>query len=114
MSITKILEDKEMPTKDKLKTVAGIVAKVRKAYGNSEVEISMPEVQTTMGAIPFNLLEEEGKLHVVKDRVAYVRRASIEESLEVEGSVLGNIEEYRIATDDILTNITTDSPTTYL
>ena len=114
MSITNVLEDENVSVEDKLSTVAVIVGKVRKAYGNVKVEIGMPEVSTCNGVVPFNFLSNDSKLAVVVDRVAYIRRSAIEESLEVEGSILAKIEEYRIATDDILTNITTESPTAYL
>ena len=114
MGITNVLENKELSAEDKLLAVSTIVAKLRKSYGNVKVEIGMPEVSTCNGVVPFNFLSNDSKLAVVADRVAYIRRSAVEESLEVEGSVLAKIEEYRIATDDILANITAESPTTYL
>ena len=56
MSITRILSDKEKSNDEKLSAVAEVIAGAREKYGNSDIDIPVPNVNSTNGMIPFNMM----------------------------------------------------------
>ena len=105
MSITKVLTDEKMSAEDKLQAVAETVAGAREKYGNDKVEIAVPRVQTATGSMPFNMLEDEGKVAVLRSEVALIKTAAIEASEQTEGVVINKKIEELIATNGFFANV---------
>ncbi len=59
MSISTILDNKETTAAEKLTALSEVITKARKAYGNTELEITVPVVGTTEGAQPMVILSSE-------------------------------------------------------
>jgi len=105
MSITKVLTDEKMSAEDKLAAIAETVAGAREKYGNQDVEIDVPRVSTARGSMPFNMLEDEGKVAVLRDEVATIKAKAIEASEQTEGVVINKKIEELISTNGFFVNV---------
>jgi len=114
MSITKTLTDKDLSADAKLESVAETVATARDAYGNTDAEIAVPRVNTTNGNMPFNMLEAEGKVEVLRDVVASIKAQAIEYSEQNPGTVLNKKIEELIATNGFFANVAPGTKFSYI
>ena len=114
MSITKVLSDKDVSDEDKLKAIAETVAVARKAYGNEESEIAVPRVNTTNGSMPFDMLDDDGKVSLLKSEVASLKARAIEFSENNPGTNLNKKIEELIATNGMFTNISAGTKFEYI
>ena len=105
MSITKILTEEKTPASEKLERVAEIVAGAREKYGNADVEISAPSVNTPHGYMSFLHLEDEGKVALLRDQVALIKAVAVEYSEQNEGVNMNRKIEELIATNGMFVNI---------
>jgi hypothetical protein len=114
MSITTILNDKEMSAEAKLTSVAETVTIIRAAYGNAETEIPSVKVYTSSGNLPFTHLENDSKVEVLLGQAMSIKAQAIAYVEENEGTVLNKKVEELIATNTFFANISTKSEFEYL
>jgi hypothetical protein len=114
MSITKILGNKETSAEDKLEAVAAVVAGARENYGNTDVEIAVPTVNTTMGSMPFNLLDDEGKVAMLQYEVGLVKARAVEYTTQNPGTNLNRKIEEILATNGLFSNIAAGTKFEYI
>ena len=105
MSITTILSNKETSPEEKLDRVAEIVASARKAYGNEDAKVEVPMINTTNGAMPFDVLEPESKVQLLRDEVARIKAAAVEFSAQHSGANINKKIEELISCNPMMTNI---------
>ena len=114
MSISKILEDKDLSDEEKLEAVAKIVLAVRKVYGNVEENIPIGDVFTAEGTVAFIHLSQESKVACLSNRLTRIKRTVSEVLANTPGAVRSRVEEGLLSTDSMFTNINTDNGTEYL
>ena len=105
MSISEILKENGLSDQDKLKQIINVVAENRESYGNTELDISMPDVCTVDGSLPLSTLGDESKLTIVEQEVAHLRIRAYEFVEATQGVVMDKYVEFLISTNPILTNI---------
>jgi len=114
MTITEILTNTTLSDTDKLQGIASLVASIREVYGNSDVELEVPEVNTVNGVTPITFLTDEDKITLVERVIETILTDAYEDVQQAEGVVLDRrIEEY-IAINPILSNLTTSNGSKYL
>lgn len=114
MTLTQILNNKELTAAEVVEKVAAIVAKARKAYGNTEAVITSPVVPTIDGLSDIKYLSDDDKVEVIRSCIAGIKQEAIERTNATEGSVL-DVEVARlIALEPALVNITNTSDSAYL
>lgn len=105
MSITKTLSDEKMSAEDKLASVAEVVAGAREAYGNGDTVIEVPRVNTAVGSMPFNMLEDDGKVAVLRGEVANIKAIAVEFVEQNPGAVINKKIEELIAVNGYFANV---------
>jgi len=114
MTILEILRDEELSSQKKLDSIQDIVNTIRQKYGNTDAEITSPEVTTATGLQPMAMLTAEDKLALVNRVVDAIRTDSYEDAQNAEGVVLDRrVEEY-VATNAILNNLDATLDSAYL
>lgn len=114
MSITKVLTDKDLSSEEKLDRVAETVAVARKAYGNEDAEVAVPSVNTANGSMPFIHLEDDSKVDVLRNQLAYLKARAVE-AAEQDPAVNVNKEiEKLLATNGFFTNISAGTKFEYI
>ena len=78
MSLTKILSEKDADAEDQLLRVADIVGQDRNTYGNADVDIEAPSVDTTEGRMSFVHLEAAGQVALLRKQVSLIKAAAVE------------------------------------
>jgi len=114
MSITNILNDKELDDVKKLESVAKIVATARKAYGNTEDDIPEVKINTSYGYLPFGSLEADSKVKVLKDRAMAIKAEAITFAESTPGGSADKKIEEIISTDSLFANISPGTKFSYL
>ena len=114
MSITQTLTDEKMASGDKLQNVAEIVASARKNYGNTEIEIESPKIETTHGSMSFIHLEDDAKVHLLRNEVAAIKAAAVECAEQYPGVNIDKKIEELIATNPLFTNIAPGTEFAYI
>jgi len=107
MNISGILEmdSKKVTNAEKLAQIVTIVASTRKNYGNADVTIKAPEVDTTDGKMAVKYVNDASKLALVKSEVVRIKMAVIEACKADSGKVANKIIDEMVATSAILVNI---------
>jgi len=105
MSITKTLSDEKMSAEDKLAAVAEVVAGAREKYGNGEAEIEVPRVSTAQGSMPFNMLEDDGKVAVLRSEVASLKAQAVEYCEQNPGTIINKKIEELLSTNAFFVNV---------
>ena len=113
MKILSTLQNEKIETEERLKAVLELVHNVRKAYGNSEVEITPTKVNSTDGVVPVSLLTPDEKVAVATRAIknAIAQATAINEA--VEGSVFDSEFERIISVDSVLVNLDASSDSKY-
>lgn len=116
VTITGILNtsSKKMEASEKLEAIAGIVAKAREKYGNSEEKIDEPQIGTCEGVVDYAFLSNEDKLSVVERAVKAIRQQAIETTKSTQGTMLEAEIVRLIAVNPVLTNCTAATESDYL
>ena len=114
MSITKILSDKDLDSSVKLERVAEIVAKARETYGNVDVEITSPMVETTMGRMNFVHLEDVAKVELLRNEVLKIKAKAVEFNEQCPGANINRKLEELIATNGMLVNVSAGTKFEYI
>jgi hypothetical protein len=105
MSITKVLNNEKMSDEEKLAAVAETVAGARESYGNTSVKVEVPAVNTPHGVMPFDMLEADSRVNILKGRVAYIKAEAVEDVTNNPAVNINKRIEELIATDAYFTNI---------
>ncbi len=105
MNISKILQNKNLSADEKLESVAEIVTEIRKKYGNTELTISSPEINTVDGFVNLKYVTNETKVKLATDEITRIKIQSLEYSNSKEGVNLKNTVIELIATSPILVNL---------
>ena len=105
MSISEILNNKDADAGEQLIAVAKVVAGAREAYGNTGEDIGVPDVDTAHGAMAFDMLDADSKVHVLKSEVVAVKAAAVEYCRNNPGTVINKKIEELLATNGLFANI---------
>ena len=105
MSITKILNAKDADPSEQLEQVAEIVSAARQAYGNVDAEIKSPMVNTTHGAMGFDMLEDDSKINGLRQEILSIKAEAVEFAARNEGGNINKKIEELLATNPLFTNI---------
>lgn len=114
MSLTKILNKKDADAEDTLTAVAEIVASARKAYGNEDAEIAAPSVQTVHGSMPFDVLEADSKVEILRQEVGRIKAAAVEFGQQTPGANVDKQIEQMLATNALFVNVSAGTRFEYL
>ena len=106
MNMSNILaaDPKVVSNDEKLAQIVESVAGARQNYGNSNMEIPVPNVATPDGSMPIRHISVAGKLEHVKSELARIRTMAIESENDT-GVVVERLIEKEVATSAILVNI---------
>ena len=105
MSLTEILNKKKTSAKSKLKDVAQVVAGARENYGNAKVKIACPSCNTAEGSMPFNMLDADSKVELLKDRLPGIKARAVEANTRDKAVVINREIEKQLAIDPYFANV---------
>ena len=105
MSIIKILNDKNKTDAEKLEAVAEIVAGAREGYGNAKADIPAVKCETTHGALPFDNLEDESKVEILRNEAMNIKAQAIAFVEHNPGSVLNMKGQELVAVNPYFANV---------
>ncbi len=98
----------------KLTNLTTLVAGIRKEYGNSDIEIDVPYVNTPEGMISFKYLDAESKVVFAGKAVRNATVEAVEICESTHGTVLDKELESLIATSPILCNLASATGSKYI
>ena len=113
-SITQILSAEKVDAADKLKSVAEVVAGARENYGNGDTVIECPRVDTAHGSMPFNVLEADSKVAVLRSEVAMIKAIAVEAADQNPGLNINKKIEELLATNGLFCNVDTGAKFEYI
>lgn len=114
MSITKILAQKDVEAADKLAQVQEIVAKARKAYGNTDAEIKDVKVDTVYGYMNFSNLEAESQVELLRNEAMKIKAQATQYVENNEGTVIGQKVTELLAVNPLFNNVSAEAGYDYL
>jgi hypothetical protein len=114
MSLTKILTDEKTSAEEKLEAVAAVIAGARENYGNADTEIPVPEVATVHGYMPFNVLEDDAKVELLRNRVGAIKASAVEYAAQNEGVNINKKIEELLAVDGLFANVSPGTKFEYI
>ena len=116
MNISKILEQTKEEATDtqKVAAVAEMVASARKAYGNSDAEITAPYVPTTDGDVQLKYVDDATKLVLIGKEVRKIKAIAVQTAQESEGVNINKLVESFLATSPVLVNISDTTEFDYI
>lgn len=114
MSITKILSEEKTPASEKLERVAEVVASARAAYGNEDIAIEAPMIDTVNGRMNFNHLEDDAKVSLLRSQVQMIKAQAVEFTEECEGASMNRKIEELLATHGMFVNISAGTKFEYI
>lgn len=113
-TFTSILTDKDTSATEKLASLNELVTAVRKSYGNADVEIDVPYVNTTDGMVSFKYLDDESKVHFAGRAIKSASMSATEACESTPGLLFDKEIEWLVATDAILCNLTASTGSKYI
>ena len=113
MTFNEILKS-DASAEAKLESLTALVADVRKAYGNSDIAIDVPYVNTPEGMVSFKYLDAESKVAFAGQAVREATVEAVEICEETQGAVLDKEIEGYIATSPILCNLSATTGSKYI
>jgi len=116
LSLTQIInaDEKTMDASAKLEAITGKVNKARKAYGNTDVEIDTPKVNTCEGRVDLQYLPDTDKVALAAQEIRMIRMRAIEAVEAIDGAVLDKEVERLLAVNATLVNLTATSDSEYI
>jgi hypothetical protein len=105
MSLTDILKAEKTAPAKKLEETAKVVAQARDSYGNKDVEIAVPSVNTAHGAMPFNMLDADSKVEALKGELPKIKAKAVEFVKQNPGAVINKKIEELLATHPMFCNV---------
>lgn len=113
MTITKILKSENSAT-EKLEQLEKVVISARKEYGNTEVEVEVPTVNTADGVVSIKYLDAQSKIQLVEKVVRLITTEVVELCEENEALVFDKEVERQIASNSILCNLLASTNSKYI
>mgnify|MGYP005992154517 CR=1 FL=1 len=104
MSITGILQAKDVAADEKLAEIAKIVGKLRASYGNEKTDIKDVKVNTSHGLLPFSHLEPDSKVEALLNDALNIKAQAIAAVEDNPGKVLNKVVEEMLATSPLFAN----------
>ena len=98
----------------KLQDLINLVSGIRKEYGNSDIEIDVPYVNTPEGMVSFMYLDDESKVAFAGQAVREATVEAVEICEATQGAMLDKELESLVATCPILCNLSSTSGSKYL
>lgn len=115
MKLTQIFDmSTDTTSADRLKHLATIVTKARKAYGNTSAEIATPDVNTTEGLQALDLTGTEDRLAIAASEFRNMKEVAAEFTKCYEGAIFDKKIEELIAISPIMANISAVIESDYL
>lgn len=114
MTFNDILKNKDASAEAKLQDLINLVDGIRKEYGNSDIEIDVPYVNTPEGMVNFMYLDEESKVVFAGQAVREATVEAVEICECTQGAVLDKELESLIAVCPILCNLAVSTSSKYL
>jgi len=105
MKLSKILNNKKMSSAKKLAKITETVKSCRKKYGNTDLEVEAPEVNTINGVESMDYLSDDDKLALAGSCITQIRHEAIEEVKTNPLAILDEEVIALIATSPVLTNL---------
>jgi len=105
MSLTALLTNEESSSSKKLEEVQAVVASARKAYGNVDMSITCPDVNTVDGLMSFAHMSDDSKVSMLKAEVQRIKIHAIEFAKNTEGANINRKLCELVATSPMLTSI---------
>ena len=114
MTFTQILTDEGTSDEVKLTKISNLVKEIRETYGNSDVVLEAPEVNTADGFRLLTFLTAKDKLALAERVIKAITTDAYEDVQQAEGvSFDRRFEEY-VAINPILSNLETSNGSKYL
>ena len=113
MTITEILKSEKSATK-KLEQLQEVVISARKEYGNAEVEVEVPTVNSADFVLSIKYLDAQSKIQLVERVVRLVTTEVVELCEENEALVFDKEVERQIASNPILCNLLASTNSKYI
>lgn len=116
MTLTQIINasTETISNAEKIEKISAVVAKARAAYGNGEVVIPSPKVNTAEGVVDIKFLTEADKVALAGAEVATIRMRAIEAVEATDGAMLDKEIERLLAVNSTLVNLTAESDSEYI
>ena len=113
-TLTEIINNKDAKADAKLEAINDIVTNIRAKYGNTDVIVDTPEVNTTDGVVGLQYLSDEDKVAVAANVIADIRIIAIEDTKQSELIKLDKRIEELVATSNILVTLSAKSESEYI
>lgn len=113
MTFNEILKS-DASAEAKLTDLAQLVTEIRGNYGNYNIVIDVPYVNTSDGMVAFKYIDAESKVVFAGQAVREATVEAVEICEATQGAVLDKELESLIATDPILCNLSVTSGSKYV
>lgn len=113
MTFTEIFAS-DTPTTEKLYQISNLVATIRGEYGNRDIAIDIPEVNTADGVMKLTYVSNEDKLALAEGEFKTIIATTAEIVEETRGAVFDKVLVHYVATSPILCNITASTGSQYI
>ena len=107
-------EENTLTSAQQVEKIAEVVKAARAKYGNTDLEISTPEITTVDGLQDMEFLEDDSKVAIARSEWNNIKVIAIEFTKAYEGAVLDNKIEELVAISPVLANIHTATDSEYL
>jgi len=114
MKIQALLNSEELSNSEKLSQLTDIVNGARNSYGNADVIIDIPRVNTIDGYVALNMLSDEDKVAVAAIEFKNIVMECVEYSESNNAVILDKSIQEQLAVNAVLTNLSTDSGSQYI
>jgi len=105
MKLTDIFTTEELTEQECIEELVKVVNKARLKYGNTDAEITEPEINTVNGIQDLSMLSNESKLELAESEVNNIKTVAVEFTKSYEGAILDRKIEELIAISPLLANI---------
>lgn len=114
MTFTKILKNKDSSSEDKLTQLSELITDIRKSYGNKDVEIEVPYVNTVDGLTSLKYLDTDSKVILAGKCINSAIKEAVETCEETQGKLFDKEIESIIACSSILCNLNASTDSKYI
>jgi len=114
MTFTNILSDETTSNEVKLTKVSELITDIRKTYGNSDVVLEVPEVNTADGIKPITFLTAKDRLALAEKVIRTITTDAYEDVQQAEGVSFDRRVEEMVSINPILSNLTVGTGSKYL
>lgn len=105
MKLTEIFTNEDLAAEEQVKQIEEVVARARVNYGNTEAEITPPEVNTINGIEDIEVLSDNDRVVIAESEVQNIITVSREYCKAFEGAVLDRKIEELLAISPVLNNL---------